>query len=385
MVKRDYAEWKTFVSLWERSNLIRSFVWSQESADEASLFAQFLIRVQRFFEVDSCFIALHLEGGKVVKAAVPDGLLDQLPVDFVNRSLDLVANSRIPIIWNELHDTPEFHTVVVSPLSPAVGQPMGFLMLGHSRPRHFTKAELFVLQALAGEVSWAVRELRSKHRYRKLLSAASVELKDSLNTVLGECSHLRELEGYVLMPNHDRKLASIEKNAHETLRTTRSFLDATLIDNGQFNLPREHIDLVEVVNETLLSCRGKAKDAGLELETQYGGELPREYWTDPARFRQVLRNLANHAIEVSERGPVLIHVRQNSDFVEFTVKVAESRAVDFESEPSGDEASCGHLSGDFIHDRLGTLRENVELLNGHLHIVKRPGDGIEFGMCLPQA
>lgn len=138
-----HNSWESFLELWERANLIRSFVWSQESVDETALITHFLVRIRRFFKIDFCFIALHPAGGKIMQAGVPEALLDQLPVDFIRRSMDLVANSRIPVAWNRLHAKTGFQTVVVSPLSPSVGQPLGFLMLGHLRSRHFTKAELF--------------------------------------------------------------------------------------------------------------------------------------------------------------------------------------------------------------------------------------------------
>ena len=375
-----YNNWESFLELWERANLIRSFVWSQESADETALFTHFLVRMRRFFKIDFCFIALHQEDGKIMQAGVPEALLDQLPVDFVRRSMDVVANSRVPVAWKRLHAKTGFQTVVVSPLSPSVGQPLGFLMLGHSRARHFTKAELFLLQSLAGEVSWAVRELRSKHRHHKLLSAASLELKSSLNKVLGECTLLREAEGLVLTSDHGQKLTGIEKTIQETVRTISGFLDSMIAEEGRFAAAREKIDLVAVIEDTLLSCRDKAKEAGLELAVQYGGDLPREFWTDPVRFRHVLRNLADHAIEISRQGAVLISVWKNSEFVEFNVKVSEPQAV-AGAEPRV-ESVARVRAGDFVYDRLEMIRENLKLLNGHLHFVKRPGEGFEISMCL---
>lgn len=381
MTDPDYTNLDSFLGLWERANLIRSFVWSQESADEAALFTQFLVRMRRFFKIDFCFIALHQEGGKIMQAGVPEALIDQLPVDFVRRSMDLVANSRIPVTWKQLHAKTGFQTVVISPLSPSVGQPLGFLMLGHSRGRHFTKAELFLLQSLAGDVSWAVRELRSKQRHYKLLSAASLELKNSLNMVLGECSLLRELEGLVLTADHDQKLTSIEKNTLETLRTINSFLDTTIAEQGRFAVPRENINVVAVIEDTLLSCRDKAKAAGLELEVQYDDNLPRKFLTDPARFRQVLRNLADHAIEFSQQGVVLISVWKNSEFLEFNVKISEPRPavdIEFRAKP----AACGQPVSNLLYDRLQIIRENLKLLNGHLHFVRRQGEGSEISICL---
>jgi signal transduction histidine kinase len=378
-VNRTPGNRESFAPVWERANVIRSFIWSQESSDEMALSAQFLSRLRRFFNVDFCFIALRREDGKIAQAGVPEAMLDELPVNFVRRSFEVVADSRIPVSSTRLHPEAGFHSVVVSPLSPSIGQPLGFLMLGHSRERHFTNTELFLLHSLAGEVSWAIRELRSKHRHRKLLSAASLELKNSLNTVMGECSVLRVATASDLSADQDRPLSSIEKNAEQALRTVGSFLDTGVDQQGRLSVLQESINLVAVIEDTLSGSREKAQLAGLVLDTQYARDLPRTYSTDPARFRHVLRDLVNHVTLFAERRPVLFRVRRNFDFIELNAIVSGAANT-----PPGFEAGFyRHHPGDLATERLETLRENLKLLNGHLHLVKLPAEGLEIGICLP--
>src|SRR5215470_1300735 len=75
--------WESFLRLWERAHLLRSFIWSQEIADEKTLFKQFLVRVRRFFSVDFCFIAVSMGGGKILQLAFPEDSLSHLPPNFV--------------------------------------------------------------------------------------------------------------------------------------------------------------------------------------------------------------------------------------------------------------------------------------------------------------
>jgi signal transduction histidine kinase len=376
------SHWDSFLRLWERANLIRSFVWSQDGTDEHALLSQFLVRMRRFFNnVDFCFGALREEGGKVTQAGVPEAILDQLPADFVRRSMDLVANSPIPVVSKQLYDKTGFQTAIVAPLSPAVGQPFGFLMLGHSRSRHFNKAELFLLQSLAGEVSWAVRELRSRRKHQELLAAASLELKNSLQMVLGECSILREVQELEPATERDRRLSSIEKNTRETLRTIGSFLDNPMAGEQRLAAARESIDLLAVVEAALVSSCLRARQAGVELQAQYASDLPGEYFTDPARFGHVVRNLVDLAIEFSEPGRLLLSVRKNSEFVEFSLRVSEPKPeakAESRSAVAGGQAAASN----FACERLEMIRENLKLLNGHLHFVDRPGAGVEIGICL---
>jgi hypothetical protein len=41
--------------LWERANLIRSFVWNQDAVDETALLRQVLNRIRDTFSIDVCF------------------------------------------------------------------------------------------------------------------------------------------------------------------------------------------------------------------------------------------------------------------------------------------------------------------------------------------
>ena len=312
-----------------------------------------------------------------MQAGVPETLLDQLPADFVGRSMDLVANSRVAVAWHQHSAKTGFKTVVVTPLSPSVGQPLGLLMLGHSRNRHFTKAELFLLQSLAGEISWAVRELRSKRQHNRLLSAASLELKNALDIVLGECALLSEIDGLELTTEQRRKLTGIEKNTLETLRTINGFLDTTIAAEDRFVVSRENVNLVAVIEAALGSCRDKAREAGVELEGQYAADLPREYFTDPARFRHLLGNLAAFAIEISEQGRVLCSVRKNSDFVDFNLKVSKPR-TEVSAEAEGGRPHAGGCA----HGRLEMIRQDLKMLDGQWHFVRRSAEGLEIGIRL---
>ncbi|HEX2243431.1 MAG TPA: GAF domain-containing protein [Gammaproteobacteria bacterium] len=379
-MKAGPEHWASFREVWEQANTIRSFIWTQDSSDEAALFKQFLVRLRRFLRVDFCFMALRQEDGKIFQLGVPEEALERLPVDFACRSMELIANSRIPVRWSRSQARTEYRSIVVSPLSPPVGEPLGVLILGHCRAREFNQAEMFSIQSLAGEVSWAIRELRAKENQRRLLSAASQELKSSLAAVLRECSLARELDT-VPMVTPAQAFSTIEKSTQEALRAIGSFLDSTAEQEGRLSVVREPIDLVTVVNTALNDCQAKAERAGSRLERLYAKDLPRTYVTDPARFRQVLREIVEQAIAVA-RGPLIVNVRHNNDFIEIDVTASGA--------PPANQAAGAHPSvssqspGNLAFTRMETVRENVDLLNGHLHLLKLPGNGIEIGLCLPK-
>ena len=372
--------WDSFLGLWERAHLLRSFVWTQDSADEKTFFKQFLVRVRRFFSVDFCFVALFLDGGKVLQLAFPEDAISHLPPNFVRRALDLIANSRLPVTWEQLSKDSAFKSVVVSPLSPAVGYPLGFFMLGHRQSKHFTRPELYLLQSLAGELSWAVRGLRSKQNYRRLLATLSHELKNSLSVVIGGCALLRDdLEP---SPAQDvcRELSGIETASQDILSLVDSFLDAPVLHENKTVVAEENVELVAFLEDALMLPRERARRVGVELKVDYANDLPQEISTDPVRFRHVVRNLTDYAIESPQERSAQVYVKRNGELIELTVTGIEESA-----ESLLETESSGHPNDIVSASRLGLLKEHVEFLLGHVHVISRPGKGSDITVCVPCA
>src|SRR5688572_29622275 len=154
--KQPTGDWELFLKMWERANLVRAFFWTQRTNDEKLLLTHFLARLRRYFGVDFCFGVLNVSEETLVEVGVPEAGLGQLPQDFSRRCLESLANSRAPVTWKDAGIGLGFRSTVVVPLRAPTGPSFGFLMLGHARARNYTAIELFLLQALAGELSWVV-------------------------------------------------------------------------------------------------------------------------------------------------------------------------------------------------------------------------------------
>jgi signal transduction histidine kinase len=369
--------------LWERAHLLRSFIWSQEVADEKTLFKQFLVRVRRFFSVDFCFVALSLDGGKILQLAFPEDSISHLPPNFVRRALDLIANSRVPVTWKQLSKDSVFKSVVVSPLSPAVGQPLGFFMLGHKQSKLFTRPELFLLQSLASELSWAVRELRSKQNCRKLLATLSHELKNSLNVVMGDCTLLREDLEQSPAQETCREISDIETTSQEILSLVNSFLDSPVLHEGKTVVAQENVELIAFLEDALMLSRERATRSGLELRVDYADDLPEEISTDLVRFRHIVRNLADYALESAVERSAQVYVKKNGELLELTVTGTGPRTVEECVESSLATGSSDYPQDIVSASKLDLLKEHVELLMGHVHVISRSGQGCDITVCVP--
>ena len=230
-LKQSSEDWQSLGGLWDRAALIRAFLWQQQYRDAKPFLIQFLVRLRRFYSSDFCSGGL-VDGGTLTAAAVPEAGLEQLPGNIAQRCFDLVAHARIPITWNEVKAEFGFRSMVVAPIAPPSGTPVGFLMLGHSTRRVYSAAELFVLQSLANEIAWVVRELQSQKEHRVQVGDLAHDVTNTLQLIVGYTGLIRQNLNGVLDREQERFFANIETDVERILRQL-SHLPAVLTADGE--------------------------------------------------------------------------------------------------------------------------------------------------------
>ncbi len=215
--KPSLEDWSSLGGLWDRAALIRAFLWHQQYDDAKALLNQFLVRLRRFYSVDFCSGGL-VDGESLTAAAVPEAGLEQLPGNVARRCIDLVAHARAPITWNEVKAEFGFRSMVVAPIAPPSGAPVGFLMLGHTSRRIYSAAELFVLQSLAGEIAWIARELKNQKEHRVQIADLSHDIKNTLQLIVGYTGSIRQNLNGVLGSEKEQFFANIESDVERILR-----------------------------------------------------------------------------------------------------------------------------------------------------------------------
>jgi hypothetical protein len=216
-LKQSSEDWQSLGGLWDRAALIRAFLWQQQYRDARPFLIQFLVRLRRFYSSDFCSGGV-IDGGMLIAAAVPEAGLEQLPGNMAQRCFDLVAHARIPITWNEVKAEFGFRSMVVAPIAPPSGVPVGFLMLGHSTRRVYSTAELFVLQSLANEIAWVAREFQSQKEHRVQIGDLAHDVTNTLQLIVGYTALIRQNLKGVLDREQERFFANIETDVERILQ-----------------------------------------------------------------------------------------------------------------------------------------------------------------------
>ena len=223
----------------------------------------------------------------------------------------------------------------------------------------------------------------------EFLATMSHEMRTPLNAVLGMLGLLQDEN----LPPRLRGYLRTARDAGEgLLDLIGDVLDFSKMDAGMLDLEMAPFNLTSVVENVSALLGQRAREKGLELNSDYDPEIHHYYTGDAGRLRQVLLNLAVNAIKFTEDGSVSLRL---------IVKPGEERQVlaRFEVTDTGigisttdqkvlfDEFSTIDNSYARSHEGAGLglaiSRRLVELMGGQIGVESSPGVGSRFWFEVP--
>jgi len=153
--------------------------------------------------------------------------------------------------------------------------------------------------ALREAVTQAEFANRSKSEF---LANMSHELRTPLNAIIGfsEAMH-DEMIGPLGNPGYRDYAHNILESGKLLLSLIGDILDLSKIEAGKLELREDNVNVAEAVGACRKIVEGRARDAGLALETRMGGDLPR-LWVDERSFKQIILNLLSNAVKFTPTG-----------------------------------------------------------------------------------
>ena len=219
---------------------------------------------------------------------------------------------------------------------------------------------------------------------RKFLSEISHELRTPVTVIRGSLEALRD--GVVKESDVTGYYATMSASAASLDRLVSDLLELTRLDNPEFTLDMETVNLQDIAEDAVRQTRQIAKQKGVEIEyTAYGGTD--DFYGDYGRLRQMLVNILNNAIKFSPSGSRV--------FVDYRVLDAENIsqspavAINIRDEGVGmNEETIRHLFDRFYTTgKAGTDSTGLGLSiaksiadrhNVRIDVASREGEGSTF-------
>ena len=224
----------------------------------------------------------------------------------------------------------------------------------------------------------------------KFLLNMSHEIRTPLNTILG-------YSDYLLLDEHfDQKKIEIEgENVYQASETLLSLinniLDISRIESGKETLVEGDYKLESVITSIYEKITPKAAIRNnVKFNLELDQNLPASYTGDVAKLERILISILNNAVEHTTIGEVKLtvsgeRVGNNLNFV-FHIKNAGHEMQENKFKMNFDEITSLDTTENIDNNILGIIiaKQLLELLNGTVEFINKPGQGTQYIVRLTQ-
>lgn len=225
----------------------------------------------------------------------------------------------------------------------------------------------------------------------EIFANISHELKTPLNIIF---STAQLLNMYCESDSLDQRkdsiikyLNSIKQNSYRLSKLINNIVDLSKIQAGFFELNLSNNNIVEVVEEIVMSVTNFTEVKGINIifDTDIEEKI---IACDPEKIARIVLNLISNAIKFSEVGDeILVEIKDKDEFVEISVKDngigIEDHDLDmiFERFKQVDKSLSRNAEGTGIG--LSLVKSIVELHEGRIYVESKFGEGSRFIVVLP--
>lgn len=230
-----------------------------------------------------------------------------------------------------------------------------------------------------------VTKIRTLENMRSdFVANVSHELKTPLTSIKGFAETLKYVED---KPTRDKFLEIIEVESERLTRLINDILTLSELENRDFSINFERIDVKKSLEEILYIVKPLAKTKEIDLEL-YIDERDYFVFGDRDKFKQMMINVIDNAIKyTNNKGRVEILLSSENNMSKITVRdngigIPENNIPRlFERFYRVDKARSRNFGGTGLG--LAIVKHIVMILNGDIEVKSKVGEGTTFTIYLP--
>jgi signal transduction histidine kinase len=240
-----------------------------------------------------------------------------------------------------------------------------------------------------GTLASAINDLAvDLQRYRdtrqEFFSNISHELRTPITYLEGYSKVVKE-HLYETEEEKDRYLDIIYQEALRLQHLVDDLFDLAKMEEGRISLELEWIDLSELIEQAVRKVELKAKNKGLQLNTNQSG-TPVLVRVDGKRMEQIVLNLLENAIRYTEQGSVNVYLNYAADSATFILEdtgvgiPADEIPYIFERFYRVEKSRSRQYGGTGLG--LSIVKKLIEIQGGHIQVTSEVGEGTRFEIKL---